>query len=185
MQTFAPGAEELSLAVFTSESQREILATIAFEAQATLAFNESITLTLKGEVDLARLEAAFAKVVARHSIFRSNFSLDGKYLMVAKNPQVKIERYLDVSAEDIRRWEEEAAHYQFDLIRSPLIWACLGKIKGEARVDMLICAHHLVCDGWTWAILVQDLSHFNSNSRLKLCALIITFPFRSNLWGGP
>lgn len=149
--------EELLLAVATTESQREILTSIAFDPDASLAFNESITLNLKGPLKPALLQAAFKQVVERHSIFHSNFSSDGKYLMVSKAPKVSFEAKEVSGAEQVRQIEASEARTLFDLTAGALIKAKLLAHKGSAESDLVLNAHHLVCDGWSWAVLVHDL----------------------------
>lgn len=166
------GVGELLLAVATTESQREILNSIAFDPTASLAFNESITLNLKGPLKPAILQDAFKKVIERHSIFHSNFSSDGKYLMVNKVPQVFFEATKVSGPDEVRSVEAAEARSLFDLTNGALIKARLLTHTNGEEADLVLNAHHLVCDGWSWSVLVQDLVEiYNALDERKLPVL--------------
>jgi hypothetical protein len=75
------GAEVL-LAMPTTESQREMWATLEMDADASLCYNESVRVSLDGVLNQDVLAYAFKEVLRRHDALRSVFSNDGKTFMV-------------------------------------------------------------------------------------------------------
>ncbi|WP_199101142.1 condensation domain-containing protein, partial [Dyella sp. ASV21] len=63
--------------------QREVWLASTLEPAASLAYNESISLRLQGELDVAALQAALQQLVDRHEALRATFSRDGEELCIA------------------------------------------------------------------------------------------------------
>lgn len=57
---------------------------------------------------------------------------------------------------EARRRAIEEAHAAFDLIRGPLLRAKLIRLGPEDQIFMLTL-HHLICDGWSMAVLAREL----------------------------
>ena len=72
---FASG--EVARVFPTSEAQREVWLADQLSAQASLAFNESVTLRLSGALDAHALTGALQRLVARHDALRCTFGPDG------------------------------------------------------------------------------------------------------------
>lgn len=152
--------------VDTSEPQREMFAAIAAGGlAANLAFNESVTVFFEGELDEPSLRKAVAALVVQHDALRSTFNRHGTQLIVHAE-LAPVYRYLDVSsdanAEQVLASERVAAVSEpFDLINGPLLRTVLLK-TGAARYALVVSSHHIVCDGWSMAILLEDLSKLYS-----------------------
>jgi amino acid adenylation domain-containing protein len=150
--------------VATAEStaaQREIWIACQLGDDASLAFNESVTLRLRGEMKRDALRAAFTDLCARHEALRMTFSGDGLTLCVAAPSQV---------APQIHDWQAHAPGQReaeleqlcatevrtpFDLTAGPLFRAHLI-CATERETWLVFTAHHIVCDGWSTAVLMRD-----------------------------
>ena len=77
---FAGGA--LARVVPTTEPQRELWLASQLGEDASLAYNESVSLRLRGALDAARLQRALQAVVARHDALRASFGPDGETFCV-------------------------------------------------------------------------------------------------------
>ncbi len=75
--------DALAAATATTEAQREVWTASRFSDDANLAFNESISLRLTGEVDVEALRTALDGLARRHEALRTTFSSDGTTLCVA------------------------------------------------------------------------------------------------------
>lgn len=157
---FADGV--LDRVVPTTEPQREVWLAAQLGDDATLAFNESVSLHLRGRLDRAALHAALGDLLQRHDALRSNFGPDGETLCVREVAQLPLP-VIDLSAlappaRDAARLERQrlAVETGFELAHGELFRAellCLG----EDDHVLLLTAHHIVCDGWSWWLIVQDL----------------------------
>jgi len=168
---FDPFAGPLLLATVPStEPQREIWAAMQVVDDASLAYNESITLWMKGALDVETLRQALADLVARHEALRATFSGDGLTLMVNESMVVPFE-VLDWSCEpaeaQLDAWDALLARevtLPFDLQHGPLARAVVVKV-GAGDHRFVFTAHHIVCDGWSTAVLVRDLAALYSSRR--------------------
>jgi len=145
----------------TTEPQREIWTASTLGDDASLAFNESILLRLRGPLDLPALKAAFGDVVARHDALRTTFSTDGLTLFVSapSEPTIAVHDHRTLSPEDrereltmLLRLEVETP---FDLTRGPLFRLHLVQVEPELYLAVFT-GHHIVNDGWSTAVLVKD-----------------------------
>ena len=153
----------LARAVPSTEAQREIWLAARLQPEASLAYNESATLRLSGPLDADALQAAMEALVARHEALRATFSRDGETLLVAAAaPFVLRQRNLAGLDETGRAAEVEATLARvvarpFDLERGPLFDAELLHL-GPGDHLLLLNAHHLVCDGWSFGVIVRELA---------------------------
>ncbi len=94
---------------------------------------------------------------------RSTFTPDGKYQIVHDNIDFRFD-LLDLSSlseddkiKELNRLIQNEPKIPFDLVNGPLIRASMIKL-GEERHNLLLTAHHIVCDGWSYDVMVRDLS---------------------------
>ncbi len=161
-----PFAEQgLAAAVPTTEAQREIFLATQWSREASLAYNESITLDFQGPLDAPALAMTLQALVQRHDALRASFSADGQTLWVAESLRLDLP-IIDVSAQAAAQqshaWQQgldRAATQPFDLLRGPLVRAELFRFSPRQH-RLILCAHHIVCDGWSFGILVQECAQF-------------------------
>ncbi|HEY0505280.1 MAG TPA: amino acid adenylation domain-containing protein [Lysobacter sp.] len=157
---FADGP--LSRVAPTTEPQREVWLADRLGNDASLAYNESISLDFRGPLDAGALHGALRALVARHDILRANFGPDGKTLCVADTRGIELP-LIDLSTlDDAGRAARIAAHARevvetpFDLDHGALFRAELVRLSGDHH-HLVLTAHHLVCDGWSWWVIVREL----------------------------
>jgi Condensation domain len=80
----------LSRLVPTTEPQREVWLASRLEPEASLAYNEAVSINLKGLLDVPALEAALQAIVDRHEALRATFSSDGEGLFVAEHTTLPV-----------------------------------------------------------------------------------------------
>ena len=151
----------IAVIVPTTEPQREIWVAAHVSDEASLSYNESVTLWLRGSLDVDALRGSLADVTARHDALRATFSGDGLTMLVAAQTDLPFE-FVDWSAQSAEgrnaSWSkllEREATEPFDLTRGPLARAKLVRI-GETEHRLVFTAHHIVCDGWSTAVVVRE-----------------------------
>jgi|GEM_PF-854509 len=152
--------------VETSAAQKEIWTSIKFEADATLCYNESIEIKLNGIVNPTILEYALNEVVNRHQVLKSNFSADGKYIITTSLKR-KIFKFIDYSShfnglELIEKFKNDLQKTTHKIETDSLFYGTLFKISPD-NYTLILYAHHIVCDGWSYAIILNELSEIYSN----------------------
>jgi amino acid adenylation domain-containing protein len=127
-------------------------------ADVSPTYNESVAWLLEGELDTAALQRSFAAVVARHESLRTVFpERDGEPYR-----EVRADIQVDFSIVDASGIIDDAALQAAlaDEARrpfkpsAPLFRVVLMRIA-EERHALLLIAHHMVCDAWSVARIVQ------------------------------
>ncbi|MDF7810789.1 non-ribosomal peptide synthetase [Hymenobacter sp. YC55] len=155
---------EIARVGLTTAPQLEIwLACLLGGNAANRAYNESFSLRFTGSLDGRAMQQALQEVADRHEALRSVFSADGKYICVFTRVEVPFS-YQDLSSLPLNRREllttkavANDAEHVFDLVQGPLVKATLLKLTDD-QYHLIITAHHIVCDGWSLGILLQDVS---------------------------
>jgi amino acid adenylation domain-containing protein len=157
---FADG--ELLLTAPATESQKEIWASVQMGSDANCAYNESQKLWLRGLLNVAALRLALQELVLRHEALRTTFSPDGINLCIVASLNFQIPE-IDLSGLDLQERDsklsdllKQAVETPFDLEHGPLIRVQIIKTQDQEHL-ILLTAHHIVCDGWSWAVLMTDL----------------------------
>lgn len=162
-------ADENSVSKYPlADAQKEIWIASKMDDKASCAFNESATLKFKGVLKTELLEEAINVVLKRHSALRTVFSPDGKFQEV-KNHIKYVLPVTDLSLfddqEKIKTYKQRTGNEtltSFDLEKGPLFRCELLKLSSSEHY-LIITAHHIICDGWSFDVMVQNLSSIYSN----------------------
>jgi amino acid adenylation domain-containing protein len=155
-------SDELARAVPTTEAQRELWLGDQLGREASLAYNESITLAFRGPLNAQALADALLALSDRHEALRSTISDDGLNMLIA--PRGRLQASVidlqpageDAQQEALARLRAEAVETPFDLVRGPLVRAVLARLAAD-RHELILTAHHIVCDGWSFGVIARDL----------------------------
>ena len=144
-----------------TEPQLEILAAAQIGDDASCAFNESISVTFDGALDVAALAYSLNAVIARHQALRGRVDRAGDRMHFA--PSLKLEllpndlSHEAAPAAAVARIVGADAETAFDLWNGPLVRAALLRVAQERHV-LVLTAHHIVCDGWSINIILTELA---------------------------
>ncbi|CCD96147.1 putative Non-ribosomal peptide synthase:Amino acid adenylation (modular protein) [Bradyrhizobium sp. ORS 375] len=132
---------------------------------ASTAYTIACAVRFEGALDQARLVRALNEIVARHESLRTTFaSVDGRAVQVLHDVQEVL-----VAIEDLRRCSaadraaQSATRLQaelekpFDLVNGPLLRAVLVQLADD-RHELLLSVHHIVADGLSLDVLLNELS---------------------------
>ncbi len=134
---------------------------------ANLSYNESISLRLTGPFQRKAMDYALNEVYNRFEILRATFSEDGKEIRISEVAGLNI-HFEDISDQNygeqsstLLSFEKQNALRIFDLNKGPLFRAALFKLKND-EYYLTLTAHHIICDGWSFGIILRDLGKFYS-----------------------
>ena len=128
-------------------------------------FNQSHLVELTGEPDEAALQLALAALLEHHDALRMRFELvDGEWHQRNADVEpVEVLTSCDLSTVDGDAQDAameavaDSVHAGFDLGTGPLLRAVLLRFRPDRRPYLFLVAHHLVVDGVSWRILLDDL----------------------------
>ncbi|WP_211299217.1 non-ribosomal peptide synthetase, partial [Methylovulum psychrotolerans] len=129
--------------------------------EASAAFHITAGLRLQGKLNKTALKATLDRIVRRHEILRTCFvSVDGQPQQVIAEPGFALwERDLrppTAGPIDINRLCAEETARPFNLAQGPLIRGQLLQLADDCHI-LLITQHHIISDGWSFGIIVQEV----------------------------
>jgi amino acid adenylation domain-containing protein len=135
--------------------------------QSTAVNNLSISLELKGKIDISSLEQSANKIIARHDSLRTRFSFGIGLPIPEVLSDIKISipvidlQQLDFSEQvsEARRLAEKEVLQPFDLTKSPLMRLKLYLLNKE-KYWLLLIVHHTIADGWSLGVFLRELMFF-------------------------
>ncbi len=125
------------------------------------AYNLGVGVQLAGPLRLAPLAAAWRGLVCRHEALRSTIHVDaGAAVQVVAPaapggpaiPMVDLQGCPQALAAVLR----QGSRRPFSLARGPLWRAAVARL-GEDEHALLVAAHHIVSDGWSFGVLLREL----------------------------
>ncbi|MEW6735288.1 MAG: amino acid adenylation domain-containing protein, partial [Acidobacteriota bacterium] len=128
-------------------------------------YNIFFAVRLLGELNFVALEKAFSEIVRRHETLRTVFpSIDGQpvqHILPARPIHLDLIdlRHLVVTSREIEMENiiRAEAEQPFDLATGPLLRIRLV-LLGEQEQVMMLTLHHIVADGWSMGILINEMS---------------------------
>ncbi|WP_439686107.1 amino acid adenylation domain-containing protein [Cupriavidus oxalaticus] len=149
-----------------SLAQQRLWLVERLQGNAGAAYNMAGALRLRGPLELTALRQALAAVAARHEILRTAYPDDDG------EPYARIDAAADIGlpvidlralapearAAALREAMQEHASRPFDLGHAPLWRTTLLRCAQQEHV-LLVAMHHLVSDGWSVGLLVNEITH--------------------------
>jgi non-ribosomal peptide synthetase component F/thioesterase domain-containing protein/acyl carrier protein len=153
-------SKNYSLAAPTTEAQRELWATMQMRQEASLCYNEVIELSLKGNLNFVALKESLQFILNKHDILRSVYSADGKTFFIKESLVIHLP-CIDLTnsenpVEEFTRIKQDEVLTPFDIQNGTCIRFVLVKTHDQVH-SLLVSAHHIVCDGWSFAILLSEI----------------------------
>ena len=128
-------------------------------------YNVPLALHLEGTLKIDALEKSLQEIIQRHESLRTNFiTVDGNPVQIIKpesNWKLTLvngkesKNYQEENA--LKKWLEIHSHQPFDLANESLIRATLLELS-DTEHFLLICMHHVVSDGWSMGVFIQELT---------------------------
>jgi acyl transferase domain-containing protein/NADPH:quinone reductase-like Zn-dependent oxidoreductase/acyl carrier protein len=129
----------------------------------SVAYNQSYSILLKGKLDIKAFQGAFSEVVQRHESLRTTF------ITIGGQPRQKILPKIDdhINLIDLtnesqaiavaKNFVRKEATRPFNLEKGPLLIISLLKLA-ESQHVMFLNMHHIISDGWSLSLILQELS---------------------------
>jgi amino acid adenylation domain-containing protein len=161
------GRDEPWAAFPLTEAQREIWLAAQMAGDAATAYNESLRLEFRGPFDVDAFRQAARRIVERHPILLASIAADGESQRMRSDLAIEIPE-LDLTGEEASGREaglealiEAEVSTPFDLVHGPLLRVRMVRLSPEHHV-VIWTAHHIVCDGWSGGLIVDELARIYS-----------------------
>lgn len=126
--------------------------------------NTRKALRFTGKLSSEALERSLNEIIRRHEIMRTTFPVVDGQPVQAIAPELTLPlKIVDLQNIPSAKREAKAVHfsqremnYHFDLANGPLIKATLVRLSSEEHW-LLIPIHHIITDGWSIDLFVQEL----------------------------
>ena len=145
----------------------------------TALHNLSSGLRLSGALDISILQRAIDEIVARHEALRTTFTCIGAEVFQRVWPAAPI----TIPVVDLHRapehlreqeaydWARSESRRPFDLVSGPLLRIKIIRMRDDDHI-LLLTMHHLVSDGRSIAIFVEELSRlYTAHVENRPCVL--------------
>ncbi len=144
-----------------TDVQRDVWIMCQLSSEGSAAYNLSVTLQLKGALDVDALREALGLLVQRHESLHTTFDATGDHQFV--HPYVPAElRYINVSdrpgqvQERLEVFVDSELTNPYDLGTAPLFRSTLLRLAEDEHM-LVLSGHHLICDGWSLGLMQRDL----------------------------
>lgn len=129
-------------------------------------FNMYLAFRLNGVLDVAALEHSLNEIVRRHETLRT------ACCVVDGAPAQRISPFTPFTLHQEPCSDDAALHARLDALIGQPFDLCAGhlhrfsllKLQEDAHVLVLVL-HHIIADGWSWEVLLRELSALYSASR--------------------
>lgn len=142
--------------------------------------NLPMVLSLKGELDLEKLNVAFNQIIERHSILRTSYHWDNQ----VANQHMHEPEPFEIQVEDLRQSATkendaqaialEEATQSFDLAKGPIFSVRLLQLD-ETHHHLLFTIHHISADAWSMDVLIDELKQLYINPEAALATADIHY----------
>ena len=154
---------DIARRVPTTEAQRQLWVLAQVSDDASCAYNETLSLRLRGPLNLTALADAVRAAVARHEALWTNLSDDGAEQLVHAPSPLELP-LIDFSGAasaaerkvEVTHWLEEECRRKFDLGVAPLLRSHVLRLEAEHHLFVL-STHHVVSDGWSVGVLLDEI----------------------------
>ncbi|WBF45734.1 non-ribosomal peptide synthetase [Serratia rubidaea] len=143
-----------------SHGQEQLWFLNELNPDSQLAYTMAIRVSIHGKLNIIQLQRAVNRVVAAQEILRTSFSyIKGEVCQVI-SPSVMLPVHTVESLNDdddaLQRLINMEIRRGWSLKTAPLYRLLLIK-TGDERYELIICTHHIVCDGISLQLLLQQI----------------------------
>lgn len=150
-----------SLTAPLTEAQKQLWLLAQLGTEELVAYNETIAVDLRGSFRLTAMQQAFQSLVERHEALRTTISPHGDVqhivpALALSIPLIDMSHFPPAEVQErITAHLQEESQYRFDLAQGPLVRVVVIKTADERHV-LQLTAHHIITDGWSISILLQE-----------------------------
>jgi amino acid adenylation domain-containing protein len=148
----------------TTAPQKGIFFSSRLSDHLSSSYNESVTLQIQGTISVPKITRSLERLAERHDALRAYFDETGSEMTIRPSIELDVPvRNLPGAANEAETRQvlehlaiEECAR-PFVLPGGPLFRGMIVLLDTE-NAAVVLTAHHIICDGWSVDILIQEFS---------------------------
>ncbi|MFW9261387.1 amino acid adenylation domain-containing protein [Nostoc sp. CALU 546] len=125
------------------------------------AYNISLAVNLKGQLEVTLLEQSLNEIIRRHETLRTTFTtVNGQPVQIIADSLklslsvINIELQSNVAVQKLLTQESQRP---FDLTHGPLLRAKVLRLAQQEHI-LLLEMHHIISDGWSTEVFLQEIA---------------------------
>ncbi|MHC5857699.1 amino acid adenylation domain-containing protein [Nostoc sp.] len=125
------------------------------------AYNISLAVNIKGQLDIILLEQSLNEIIRRHETLRTTFTtVNGQPVQIIADSLklslsvINTELQSNVAVQKLLTQESQRP---FDLTHGPLLRAKLLRLAQQEHI-LLLEMHHIISDGWSTEVFLQEIA---------------------------
>jgi malonyl CoA-acyl carrier protein transacylase len=167
-----------------TDAQKQLWILAQMGDDGSLAYKVSISLQLRGQFHVDAMRQAVQKVVDRHEALRTTISSQGIFQQILPSLKVDVP-LIDFSAIDgcareseVAEWFKKESQEPFHFTQGPLFRVHILKLEEQLHL-LVLSAHHIVVDGWSMGVILQELGAlYSAECQGVVCKLAPPMQFR-------
>lgn len=167
-----------------TEAQKQLWILAQIGKDSSLAYNVKLSVQLKGVLHLEAMRQAVQKLVDRHEALRTTISSQGDFQQIFPSLKIDVPVVDFSSVNDYEReskvaeWFNIDSQEPFNLSQEPLFRIKILKLE-EKHYLLVLSAHHIIVDGWSMAVMIQELGAlYSAECQNVACQLAPAKQFR-------
>jgi acyl transferase domain-containing protein/acyl-CoA synthetase (AMP-forming)/AMP-acid ligase II len=144
-----------------TEAQKQLWILTQMGEDSSLAYNVTLSVQLKGVLHLETMRQAVQKLVDRHEVLRTTISSQGdsQQILPLLKTDVSLIDFSNVDNKEsqIAEWFKNESLTAFDLSNGSLFRVHILKLQEQVHL-LVLTAHHIIVDGWSMGVILQDLA---------------------------
>ncbi|WP_414561750.1 aminotransferase class III-fold pyridoxal phosphate-dependent enzyme [Anabaena sp. CCY 9613] len=161
----ASQGEKPSEIVPLTAAQKQLWVLAQMADEGSLAYNVAVSVELQGVFHLEAMRRAVQTLVDRHQALRTIIQGDGQQILSTWQIDVPLIDFSGMETEAVAQWFQKESLRPFNLSHSPLIRVSILK-RAPERHTLVLTAHHIVVDGWSMGVMLQELTSLYSDECL-------------------
>lgn len=143
----------------TTPEQQQLWVLTQISPEASVAYNESVAIRFRGNLNIDALRQAVRELLRRHEALRLTIDAVGENQCAGSIPSSLLE-VIDLQQagqSGFTRWFDTEKRRRFDLRQGPLFRAHLLRCGSQEHVLMFVI-HHIIADDWSRIVLLNELA---------------------------
>ncbi|NER45916.1 MAG: amino acid adenylation domain-containing protein, partial [Symploca sp. SIO1A3] len=145
-----------------TEAQKQLLVLAQMSEEGSLAYGVSLSMNLKGSLDVEVLNLCVQTLCDRHESLRTIIDIENQTQKILPSLNLPV-TVVDLAESNpktqqarLAAWYGQESQSPFNLTQGPLFRAHVLRLQQQEHV-LVLSGHHIILDGWSMSLLLQEV----------------------------